>query len=470
MSGAACVLTGCALISWISGAFVFGVGHAARPIPEFLACYGVVWLGFAAGAVAVLSGRPAPVAFVFVIGIAARVVLFPSNLVQENDVYRYVLDGQATVHGVNPFAHPPDDIERNAPEHFQESLDSPGAQRVLSRISYGHLRTIYPPAAQASFAAGAFAGGWHWLGQRAVFLTYDILALGLLLVLLQRLALPAQYIVFYAWNPLVLKEIANSVHSDSLAAVFLVLAVGCCARALQRQTVLWAVLASAALAGAVLARLYPVMLLPALAAFLWRTPGGWRAAIAGLTVFAACLGVAYLPFAGVGLPALTESLRAYGSEWVRNAGAFYLYWGLCGCIFAQPETAAFAARLLAAASVAIHALAWAVWLYRRPSLSNDTLIRAWQAALLLWLLVMPASFPWYAIGLLAISTMRPRLWTVVLPGAMGLYYANFLFTYRGYAEAWRYAALALQHGAIWLSIGFPWFRTCRIGRQRRNGS
>ncbi len=452
IAGATLLLCGSALLTWISPRFIFGQGHAARPIPEMLVYYALMWLGFAFACYAVFRKRPVPIVFVFVVALAARAILFPSNLIQENDVYRYVLDGQAVIHGINPFKHRPDDVAAQARPEFQVALEQPEAQLVLSRISYGDLPTIYPPLAQASFAMGALLGGWDWLGQRAIFGLYDVAAMGLLLVVLQRLALPPGYAVFYVWNPIILKEIWNSTHSDSLAVLmFMVMLLGC-VQASRAPGYGGPVVASLGLAGAILARLYPVMLIPALLAFLVRLPNGGRRVLVAACVLGGAILLGYAPFLGVGLERITESLRAYGDQWVRNAGAFHFFLAASDYMIDSEDWASRIARMAAAACVAAFALGWAAWILLRGRGAPLQLVRAMQGTLLVWMLLTPTAFPWYTAGLLAISAFRPRLWVVVMSGALGLYYTVFLYSYRDYPPIWDSATAWIQHGAIWAAV------------------
>ncbi|MCP4642551.1 MAG: hypothetical protein GY851_19055 [bacterium] len=77
---------------------------------------------------------------------------------------------------------------------------------------------------------------------------------------------------------------------------------------------------------------------------------------------------------------------------------------------------------------------------------------ALQTSLLCWFLFLPAAYPWYAIGVLALSALRPRPWAIVLSGAFGLYYLLFLYGYRNYGPAWKLATQAMEHGLVWVAL------------------
>jgi len=295
------------------------------------------------------------------------------------------------------------------------------------------------------FAAGAWLTPWSWFGQRIVFMLCDIATIVLLLALLTRFQLPRAWVVLYAWNPLILKEIVNSAHLDSLATVCLLAAIYAAARNADRSTLHWPILCGLALAGAVLAKLYPALLIPAFAAFWIKQHGGVHSAAAFLAVFAATVFVFYVPFLSVGVDALTEGFRRYAGEWRRNDGAFALLAALTSH-----------ARTAYAGIVTVGALCGAFYIFRRDA-SIAGLIATIQITLLGWLLLLPAPYPWYATSLLAVCVLRPRFWAIVLSGALAVYYYSFIHEYRAHPTNWLYVSQAIEHGAIWLAVAASFF-------------
>ena len=437
------VLASALCITLLSERFVYGEGHAERPIVLLVLVLAIGWVGYASASSLAVFRKSGCVWWILGVGLVARCFLLPSNLVQENDCYRYVLDGEATVHGVNAYDYAPQDVADEAPRRFSEALQRDDAHLILSRISYKHVPTIYPPLAQGAFAVGAFITPWNWHGQRYVFLAFDILTALVVLAGLRLLKKPDAWVVVYAWNPLILKEIANSAHLDSLAGCCLVALVVCLVRWDQgKRPILWATLAGLALAGAVLTKLYPLMLAPVCLAFLWRRKEHRRTALVFLGVLAVATVLAYLPFLNVGPARLTEGLRTYGREWQRNDGAFRLLATVFGGAGARGVAAGFAT-------------AWALAMTLRAGRSEATteqLIAAMQATLLCWFLLLPAAYPWYAVGLLALAPFRPRPWAVVLSGSFALYYFIFLIDYRELPPGWKLVVQAVEHGLVWAAL------------------
>jgi hypothetical protein len=164
----------------------------------------------------------------------------------------------------------------------------------------------------------------------------------------------------------------------------------------------------------------------------------------------AALSIAALaPFMGVGPERLTEGLRTYGAEWLRNAGAFLLL----DAILPHP-------RLAAAAIVAAGALGLTGWLLRGPA-TRDRALAAAAGALLWWFLWLPAVYPWYAIGIAAVAALRPRPWLYVLSGSFGLYYLWFYYTYHDFDGIWFHGTQAVEHGVVWLTLAAGLVATAR---------
>jgi hypothetical protein len=108
--------------------------------------------------------------------------------------------------------------------------------------------------------------------------------------------------------------------------------------------------------------------------------------------------------------------------------------------------------LWAAGVTVAAALAGAAYVARGGKDESGRLAAAMQWTLVIWLLVMPAVYPWYAVGLVALSVLRPRWWLVVLSGALALYYVRFLVPYREWDPRAGLAARIVEHGVLWLAL------------------
>lgn len=224
-----------ALITFLSYRFELSLPFLERPIVEVVACFvAAFWLYIAA----ILVARKIPDSFSLsatIIGFAIlfRVMMFLSTPIQEVDIYRYIWDGIVLSEGVSPFQYPPEQI-RLTP--IQNTLADPNLRKLVSRyqqgggtadalnlVHFAQVPTVYPPVSQVVFAAAALTTPQdaslltRLRVMKAWLLLFDFGTVLLLISLLRSLQMPTAFSIAYAWCPLVLKEIGNSGHLDSIA-------------------------------------------------------------------------------------------------------------------------------------------------------------------------------------------------------------------------------------------------------------
>ena len=358
-----------------------------------------------AAAVAVATAGPSrgrrALAAVLLLAGAMRVVTVLPPPLHSTDAYRYVWDGRVQAAGINPYRYLP------AAKELQELRDGGvGAGAVYPNINRADTApTIYPPFAQAIFAA--VAAVWPSLyGVKAAMLLFDLLAVGAALLLLRAARLPPERMLIYAWNPLVLWEFAGGAHIDAAAVGLSALAILAAVRARPA-------LAGAALGLAILCKLLPAALFPA----LWRrwdlrTPAACGAVVA----------LGYACYAGVGWRVLGY-LPGYASE-ERLADGGVVLLRLLALLGPLPSWAG--PCYLAAAGAGLAALTVAV--VRRP-LPSDPARRAVAICTdALWLNVatmaaLSPHYPWYLTVLAWPSVLAPRasaLWLTLAAPALYL--------------------------------------------------
>lgn len=431
-------------MAFLSRFFVYGQGHAERPIPAFLALFflgcAAVWTVLARARRAQEAAGPAlsrRIAWIVGVAVLARGFLFFSQPVQEVDFYRYLWDGQTLLQGGNPYAVPPAEVSR--------ADQPPPARKTLERINYPRVRTVYPPGAQALFALGQWLTPWRLTGWRILVLGADLAALGFLLAALLALRRPPEWAVLYGWSPLVLKEFANSLHVDVFAVLFLSAAVWCLVRGRRR-----AVFALIALAG--LVKLGPFLLLAPLAGWAWRRDRAW--ALKATALAAGVTAAGYLPFLGAG-EFLWEGMRVFAGRWQVNSGLFALIrsgWE----IFLPGQEAAWASRWTAALGVA--AAAGVVTLeWMRDTTDVNRLLAAMLALLAALFLFSPAGNPWYFTWALPFLSVVPVVSLIWLSGIVGLYYLDFYFAYQGIPALFGWVRLA-EYGSFFGIAVWEWSR------------
>jgi len=307
-----------AWIAWLSGSFVFAQGHAQRPLLLVLCLFGVCFVLHLLG---LRFAVRCPADWRLHATIVAGAILFRGILVgsvpiQETDIYRYLWDAQVTAQGVNPFRYSPATVlDANQFESLPDDLrrlvnlrdDSTVVREILIRVHFAELPTVYPPVSQLVFVAAQWATPpessiqTHLTIMKAVLLLFDVLTIGVVWLLLRFARLHPGWLVVYAWCPLVLKEFANSGHLDAIAVSLATLAIWLTVRALfdaparSRSSLVASascVLAGCVLGGAVGAKLYPIVLVPTIAAATIHRLG-WRFAavfsVASITASALCL-------------------------------------------------------------------------------------------------------------------------------------------------------------------------------------
>ncbi len=226
-----------------------------------------------------------------------RVALLWSQPIQELDLYRYLWDGRVLAAGINPYRYSPAQVEaaRDADaanvelKQLNQLLQrSPEVAKIFSHIDHRSVPTIYPPLSEAVFATTALvtperASVRVQVGVlKGVLLIFDLATIGLVMGLLRNLGQPPTRALAYAWCPLVLKEFANTGHLDAIAVCLTVAMFWLLTLPRREDNSAFAVsqspmrpqfrdwIASVLWAGAVLAKLYPVVLAPVLLAFWWR--------------------------------------------------------------------------------------------------------------------------------------------------------------------------------------------------------
>lgn len=322
--------------------------------------------------------------------VALRALLLIPPPILSTDIYRYIWDGRVQAADINPYRYIPADPALAA-------LRDPVIYPQINRAEYA--RTIYPPVAELVFAAvGRISDSVA--AMRLAMLGFEALGIICLLRLLPLAGLPVERILIYAWNPLVLWSFANDGHMDAIVVGLLGLAL--LLRARHKDG--WA---GAALAGAILAKFFPLVVVPAF------VRGGrfWRPALAGLAV----IGCGYALYSGAGWHVF-GFLPSYGQEEGLVSGDGF--WLLAGV--AMLVTLPSGATLIYAAIVAVAFLALAVRILWQPAPANDAQALCRDTGLLAATAMAATSphyhwyFAWLALPAV-VAPSRALLWLTTAP-------------------------------------------------------
>lgn len=321
------------------------------------------------------------------VALCSRLILLDTTPSLSDDIYRYLWDGRVHTAGLNPYAHAPDD------ETLTRLRDDD-----WSRVNHPELVTVYPPVAQWFFY-GVYLLAPSVTGMKASLVVCDLL---LILVLWRWLKARGQQdwrVLLYAWHPLPVLEIAGNGHVDILGVLWL-----CIGLLWLRHR--WRLVASWALAAAVLSKMIPLLcvgvfwqrLAPAQGGF-WRRTFNPRPRL--MLIWVPVLVVAaYLVFADAGA-AMCSGLSAYATKWRANDSAF----GVVYALLSDPkpgwewdDEALLTARWLCLGLVALVALGTAL---RRADAAA-----ACSSVLGAQLLLAPTVHPWYLLWLLPFLVLR----------------------------------------------------------------
>jgi alpha-1,6-mannosyltransferase len=343
------------------------------------------------------------------VAVACRVPLMVGPVNYDSDMVRYLYDGRVQRLGYNPYAVVPSDPAL-AHTHTADTA------RMPSR----NARTPYPPAAQLFFRLMVTLRESARV-MKSVLALLDIATIFIVLQWLRVTGRSEWLFLGYAWNPLVILEIAHSGHIDGLGVFWIALCAYWMAR---RRTSLAAV----AFTLAVATKLLPIVLAPL---FLGRVKPR------DVAIGAGALLLLYLPFMTAGVmpigavPNVVEHIR-FNSPIFRP-----LAWTV---------TPTGAAVFALAAGVA--AAAWARWKLD----VNDPAAWAWPMAVTL--ACAPVIYPWYLLFfapfLVTAATVPLSVWTwTVLPVYLVWEWAQFGARWR--VPAW---LMTVEYGAVVAALVF----------------
>lgn len=375
-------------------------------------------------------GKEKNLHFYIGLGIILRLTLIFAFPKLSDDIYRFIWDGHLWMAGINPFEHLPT-------YYMEEGLAVDGLSRALfERLNSPEYFTIYPPLAQATFATAVWLSPESWWGANLVIklllLAFEIGTIWLMWQILDKLDLPKKRVLLYALNPLIIVEITGNLHYEGMMIFFLLLGY-------------WLLLsqkwlaAAAALAGAVAAKLLPLLFMP----YLLRRFGWWRSfwffPILGLFLIALFLPLFNASF----IHNFGNSLDLYFRQFEFNGSIYAIarWIGIQQTGYNQidtigPTLAMFTIFAVVSTTIAEYQLSWK----KLPLL--------WLFAITVYLAFTPTVHPWYTalpIALCCFTRFRfPILWS----GLIFLTYINY--SYGEYYE--NYWIVTLEYSLVVLFL------------------
>jgi len=307
-----------------------------------------------------------------------RVIMLFSPPTLSDDIYRYLWDANMQFQGINPYVHAPGS---EAIAHLRDDYHS--------GINNQEVPTIYPPLMQVAFAIAAYL--WYSPTSMKIFFTLcDMGVILFIMLLLRNRNFPENRVLVYAWNPLVLVEIAGSGHNDSLAVLLMFAALLAVDRYRHTQGVFWLTLS-------MLAKWFTVMLVPT---FIRQFKNLKPFLILPVLVF-----VLFLPYMDAG-PKLFTGLLVYGAKWRFNDSLFSILFYLTD-------------SLDVAKGIVITMFACVV-LYCTVKIEDP--VRSAFILLGAYLMLTPVLQPWYLVWIIPFLCIFPNPAWILFSGLSALSY------------------------------------------------
>lgn len=416
--------------------FYYEINNSEMPTEIFLAVFFVIFVIYLViiALIQKSSLQKYSIGIIIFFAVLFRVVMLPTEPVHENDFYRYIWDGKSTIHGINPFKYAPSDLymyENRMTEDFYDpyydvmlkgrNFDGTDIKEIETlieqkeaspvfyhRIGHWQVPTIYPPVAQLIFGAIMAVNQHSIFWMKLVFVLFDLAVILILLQLLRLLNLNPALSLIYAWSPLVVKEIANSGHYDSIPIFFMMAAVLFAVKG--RGLTAAAKLALATLSKFFALLLYPVLMRP------------FR--VKDLCLFSGiCVGL-YVPFFlwnQTGVAQVFEGLNTYNSDWSYNSSIFAGVYHLLGALSPKFTDSLIPAKVLCGILLGGVVLKTAL---SQMSTSMDKIKGCFTVIAALFL-INPVGDPWYYCWLVPFLCFLPRGSWILLSGLLMVSYLNF---------------------------------------------
>ncbi len=366
------------------------------------------------------SMNPRHLWFAIAFSLLFRAIMLPSDLILENDIYRYMWDGHMNANGVNPYRFAPAD-----PALDRYSTD------YRDQINYAYIPTIYPPTLQYVFLVSELLYPGSVFGMKFILLIFDIGTIFLLLSLLDSLKKPREWVLIYAWSPLVIKEIANSGHADSVSAFLL---VGCL-WLIAQERMGWS---SVGMALLTLTKFFSILLVP-LFHRIWK----WI----HFLLFLFILLLLYVPFFDFNVNVL-KGFWTYSQEWQFNAGIFTIADHLVRQLDLDYEQAGLLTRLILATIVLTVTMGQVIVVNWRESKTD--LFHAFFILIATVLLCSPVIDPWYLLWIVPLLVLFPnRAWIFFT----GLVFLSYTYYYNKTFPAW---VKPVEFGLFFLILLWDW--------------
>ena len=390
------------------------------------------------------KNRACSLLLIVLFGLGFRVLFLFSTPILENDYHRYFWDGAVATSGMNPYEHSPEEAAEGVGDEKLKELKRLYGD-TLEKVNHPRVKTIYPPVAEFFFAVSYKISPMGPTAWRILLMVFDLVTLGLLLASLKKLDIPRQYSIIYWWNPLLVKEIFNSLHMDILAFPFV---VGAILLFLYGRKRLWTL----ALSLAVGVKLWPALLF----GMFLKPLKEKRETVLQSLIFAVALLIIFLPMFVFKLDP-SSGIVAYGKSWQNNSPFFAMILSAWEFVLEALDIHPGHAQMYSRAGIVTILLAWKF--YVAFAIGSLGLHR--KALLIIGgaFLLSPAQFPWYYTWLLPFLCVAPSPGFLALTALLPLYYLQYYFPPdTGGRGIFGNAVVWVEFVPVWALLVWEWWR------------
>jgi hypothetical protein len=303
------LLLGLLLLSILSYIALFRIApQPDQPITRFVSMWFICFLPYLGASAYVFMTKPLTGRWfwiepgIILVGtLIFYLMLLPLPTGLSRDAWRYLWDARVIVHGYSPYVYAPGD-----------KVLLPLRDILYYNCRFRNIPTDYPPGAEGIYVLSYLLSPTNLYGLKAIFLFFEMVTCGALMLLLARKGLDPRRAVIYAWCPLPIVEIAIEGHVDAMTVMFIVLALLSATSNKRGGRALTGFL----LGIATLTRIYPIILLAVVV-----RPRDWSLL---LTCFITIV-LGYIPFIILGHGQVLGFLPIYLNQQGGNAGPLQQY-------------------------------------------------------------------------------------------------------------------------------------------------
>lgn len=340
-----------------------------------------------------------------ILALAARLISLFFDPLLSDDYYRFIWDGMLMHEGVHPMAYMPSYLMQH-PEIATVN------EFLYNQLNSQNYFSVYPPVAQWIFRLSYEINGMH-IGGHVVFYKVLMIATDMVIVyLLYKLLLannqPAQRVLWYTLNPLILIEFTGNLHMDGIMIAGLLGAVYLS----NKKSIVWS---SLLMAFSVLSKMLTLILIPFMPNRLY-----WKKMIFfSMLSFSMSMLIFYASFGSY--TGWIKSVRLWFVSFEFNASMYYLAREL-GYWITGYNTIEKTGPILAAITLCGIGLYWIRYIRKQET--------DWSTAMLFvltfYFFMATTVHPWYLASLLCLGILSVRIYPMVWTFLVFLSYSHYM--------------------------------------------